>query len=748
MADDPRRFKNNFRAKFVLMRAIAVRVALLLPISLPICTAEPATVNAADVKVPLTIDYLALREAIKRQIYTAPDGHAELWSGGDNCQFLNATNPDFTRIGAVLKFETAANLALGVPIGANCLTPIKWKGFIEAESAPYISSDLQLKFHARDLNLLDSHHKKSFFVGKGFDLIKQHFIPRYESFAYDLNPAVRQLSALAEAASTPDVADRIHNAMATLRSESDVAPTESGVRITLVITVPDETGAVPTGTPAPLTPEEVATFQKLLDQWDAFLAFAIKQMGVAAGDEQFRKDVMQILLDSRFRLIAALSAGPASVGPDPVRTLFLVEWNRLHDAVKAAALRGTLGARGLELMSFISAGDALFALDQAAPALGMRISADDLRRLAHILAPSATGDPLAYDYNEDPELKKLFDVPEPPEMPGKPEETDAPIPLPGESPATTPTPSPSAGMTLAVSPSPSESPTTPAQSPLATPSTMPTVSPFTITPTVSPSLTPAPSPTATPASSSWLLWPLRFFSPADAYAGEPGIIGELENVAHVLRRAVVNAANAESYRSHMGRLLDLTAQRQLSIDQVDTRFQPVYKNLVLSAAWQESCWRQFVLVNGHVRWLESSTGDIGLMQVNKRVWRGFYNIDRLKWDVLYNAGAGVEILSRMMEYAVSSAGRDPKGDSLARSAYAGYNGGPAALHRWTRHEPAELRRIDNSFWGKYQAVQHGESIDIMSCAETWGHLPGHRGQGGALDETSCLCNAVQRRRRS
>ena len=711
------------------MRAIAVRTALFLLITLAILAGRPSTAGASEVKVPLTIDYLALREAIKRQIYTGPDGRAELWSGGDNCQFLKADDPSFSRIGTALKFETAANLALGVPLGANCLTPIKWKGFIEAESAPYITPNLQLKFHARDLNLLDPHHKKSLFVGKGFDLIKQHFIPRFEGFAYDLNPAVQQLSALAEAASTPDVADRIRAAMATLRSEAEVTPTDSGVRITLVITVPDDNGAVATGTPVPLTPEEVAAFQKLLDQWDAFLAFAIKQMGIAAGDEQFRKDIMQILLDSRFRLVAALSSGPAGVGSDPVRTLFLDEWNQLHDAVKAAALRGTLGARGLELMSFISAGDALFALDQAAPALGMRISADDLRRLAHILAPTATGDPLAYDYTEDPELKKLFDVPEPPEMPGKLEETDAPIPLPGESPtatiATTPTPTPSAGTTTTVNPSPTESATAPAQSTSSTPSMAPSVSPTATTPIASPSLTPEPSPTATPASTSWLSWPLQILSPSNAYADEPGILGELESVAHVLRRAVVNATNAERYRNDMGQLLDLSTKRQLSIDQVDARFQPVYKNLVLSAAWQESCWRQFILVDGHVRWLESSTGDIGLMQVNKRVWRGFYNIDRLKWDVLYNAGAGVEILSRMMEYAVRSGGRDPKGAALARSAYAGYNGGPAALHRWTRHEPAEQRAIDNAFWQKYQVVQHGESIDIMSCVETWGHTPGH-----------------------
>ena len=96
-----------------------------------------------------------------------------------------------------------------------------------------------------------------------------------------------------------------------------------------------------------------------------------------------------------------------------MRLLFLDEWRQLHDAVRAAARRGVLGAHALEFMSFISAGDALFALDQAAPALGMRISAADLRELAHLMAPQATGDPLHFNFNEDPDLKKLFDVSEP-----------------------------------------------------------------------------------------------------------------------------------------------------------------------------------------------------------------------------------------------------------------------------------------------------------------------------------------------
>lgn len=53
-----------------------------------------------------------------------------------------------------------------------------------------------------------------------------------------------------------------------------------------------------------------------------------------------------------------------------------------------------LGKRTLEFLSFNSAGDALFALDQAAPALGVRVSADDLRRLVHAMPPRFTADPI------------------------------------------------------------------------------------------------------------------------------------------------------------------------------------------------------------------------------------------------------------------------------------------------------------------------------------------------------------------
>jgi len=513
-------------------------------------------------------------------------------------------------------------------------------------------------------------------AGKVFDLVKQYLIPRIETFTYDLGPAIEQLSALAQAASTPAVAERIRNAVATIRADPVVVADEDGIRITLNITVPDLPEPSASPSPAEPTPEEIQAFQKELDNWDAFLVFAIKQLGFVVGDRQFRNELLQILLNSRYRLAEALGQPPSAAGHDPVRDLFLDTWQRLGAAVRSAARRGQLGSHALEFLSFVSAGDALFALDQAAPALGMRISADDLRRLAHVMAPNSTEDPLQFNFAEDPTLKALL----------------APSPAPLTSPPE-------------ASPAPSE------------------------TPAVSPSPSPAP-PALAPHASGWFQLPWSLIEPREACAAEPAaIVPQLKEVAARLRRVVVDENNAPGYRADVERLLELSTERQLAGSDLDSRFHPTFRQLVKTAAWQESCWRQFIRRGDHLTWLESSSGDIGLMQVNKYVWRGFYDLDKLKWDVLYNSGAGTEILMELTGQVlarpqVTASGID--GISLARSVYAAYNGGPYAYNRWRRpHESSQAEEIDAAFLDKYQAVRHGQQIDILSCAAQWGHAAGH-----------------------
>ncbi len=640
---------------------------LLAAITLAIVFGAAVDAQAGEVKIPLTIDYPSLTEALKRDLYTAPGGRAALWSGPDPCQFLHAEHPAFARAAARVKLDTAVSLALGVSIAGRCVSPVSWDGIVDAETAPYIAPPLEIRFRIEDVNLYDTEHQKTLLAGQGFDLIKQHLIARLQTFSYNLGPAVRQVGVLAEgAATTPEIAARIRTAMASVRAEPEVAVLDEGLRVTAVIAVPNFTAPAASATRTEPSAAELAAFEKLLDDWDAFVVFAIKQLGVSAGDKQFRNELMNTLIESRYRLVDALKRPGSAAEPDPVRALFLDTWKKLGNAVRRAAARGMLGARSLEFLSFISAGDALFALDQAAPALGMRISAQDLRQLAHIMAPRAGGDPLKFSFDEDQELKRLFGLPEPLRNPGAVE----------TGPPTAPPPNRGAR--------------------------------------------------AAPPTSSVLGRVFTMLELRDAGAEEPERTTQLAQTAGRLDRAVVDAENVARYREDMERLLDLAAEREFASQTVDARWHATYMLLVKSAAWQESCWRQFVRAEGRVRWLESSTGDIGLMQVNKRVWRGFYRLERLRWDVLYNAGAGSEILMWMMQYTIAKPKSDPVPieDHLARSAYAAYNGGPDAYNRWRISEPERNRQVDASFRAKYQALKEGQPVDILKCAAQWGTSPG------------------------
>jgi hypothetical protein len=71
----------------------------------------------------------------------------------------------------------------------------------------------------------------------------------------------------------------------------------------------------------------------------------------------------------------------------------------------------------------------------------------------------------------------------------------------------------------------------------------------------------------------------------------------------------------------------------------------LYRQIVFAAAWQESCWRQFIKKGKTVIPLASTSGDLGLMQVNRNTWRNLYDLKRLGGYIEYNGNAGGEILA-------------------------------------------------------------------------------------------------------
>jgi hypothetical protein len=247
---------------------------------------------------------------------------------------------------------------------------------------------------------------------------------------------------------------------------------------------------------------------------------------------------------------------------------------------------------------------------------------------------------------------------------------------------------------------------------------------------------PASSPPGTaepePGPSSWLDARAAWAASAPSTA--------IDAVLRRLDRWVPRPEELDEYRDGVGRLLTSAGERTADSNQVEARFRELFHHLVAATAWQESCWRQFVEGKGHVTYLLSSTGDVGLMQVNRRVWRGFFDVGKLEWDIGYNAGAGAEILAQLFtRYGIREANERP--ENAARATYAAYNGGPDAYRRYRAGRvPRKLRAIDVAFWEKYQAIAAGQGLDFVLCVEHWGTTPSRaRLSTGPLASTSKSC---------
>jgi len=106
------------------------------------------------------------------------------------------------------------------------------------------------------------------------------------------------------------------------------------------------------------------------------------------------------------------------------------------------------------------------------------------------------------------------------------------------------------------------------------------------------------------------------------------------------------------------------------------------------------------------------------MQINQIVWRGFYDVQRLRWDTAYNVRAGAQILMRYMkDYAIPYAQKSGDASHAPRAAYAVYNAGPRAVGRFAKNPPhPREQRVDAHLWKLYQGLSAGAQADLRNCS--------------------------------
>lgn len=587
--------------------------------------------------IPLTIPFDFLNAGMARKFNGLPEDSAKLHYK-DACRHLSLDHPQFGRQGKFVRFVSHGTGSAGFEMFGECINPVNWRGYIEILATPSVTPDWQLHLRVDHSNLYDEAWQKGLLMGPIWDAVQDFVFPALTDYRVDFTPPRDEALALLRTFVPPA---QMVQADAIFRSASAKAiqVDDHGVNVDLSLMLPD---SFKQQTPArampahPLSPEELKTVQQALEQWDAFLVFVVKDIGGGNVDPVFREQLFDLLLSSRYEVLPILAGEDSAVEGDPVRALFVETWNRFHDIVLSAEQRGIKLNNALRYAAFLRAGNVLLTIDRAAPGFSLEISADGLRRLARILRPELKEDPLLYHLEADPELRKLFGLPDR---------------LPEEEPLE-------------------------------------------------------------PVREDDLLGSLlRMID--NAHVGDGN---DLKALKQRLHRWVPEASEFDEYESVMEQLLLRTADRELRNSALTDRHKPVFRNLVRATALKESCWRHFVRARNKITYLRSSAGSIGLMQINPYVWRGFYNLNQLKWSPPYNAGAGAEILLHYwLRYAVE-AEKIRSSDNIARSTYSIYNAGPAAAGRYRQKSSSRReKKVDNHFWEIYRGFKANQQVDLHRC---------------------------------
>lgn len=355
---------------------------------------------AMPLEIPLRVPLETIRQALGTQLAASSAQPGVVYREG-RCRFLTLGAPKLEAQGGELHLAAPGTAALGVDLFGNCQSAARWKGTVQFRLRPELDAAGRLRVRILDSKLSEEGGTDA--LPLIWDLSKRHLHPRLERFRYDLGASRSALEQVVRGAAPAEHAAALETVLGGIQIlPPRVAP--DAVVVPVALNLPDAWQSAPAPVmlaAAPLTDTELEALDAALQPWDAFLAYSLKQIALDSEDAALRRRLFDLLLESRYRLSEILS-GEVRVAGDPVRELFLEAWSELR-AILANA-RYTL---------FVDAGDALAALDRAAPGLAMTVSADGLRQLARSLRPGTTGDPLAYDWTVDPQLKRLFGVEEP-----------------------------------------------------------------------------------------------------------------------------------------------------------------------------------------------------------------------------------------------------------------------------------------------------------------------------------------------
>ena len=338
---------------------------------------------AAQVTVPVPIDYGLIRNVLVNQLYTGQNTTAHLWRDGSGCSYLDLSDPQIDGKQGLLRMINNVHTRLGTAMNGQCLTLLEWSGKLETFQQPELdAAGTVLSFPVTKAVAYDN-SGRTLTINQLQDLIKRFAEPRLASVKIDLNESRNDIEKTLAQFVPANNKPQVQTLLDALKF-SAVTAGDTGLAVNISFEAPAQPENTTPKKPAPaFTEAEMKQWQAAWQEWDAFLTDAINQATADSQSEEVRETLLDILLEARSAFQAGLTEQNGSV-KDPVRTFFNTTWDRLAPALRTIS-KELPGTEGLRYLTFIAATDVLYQLETLGAPMGLDISSEGLRRLGRLL---------------------------------------------------------------------------------------------------------------------------------------------------------------------------------------------------------------------------------------------------------------------------------------------------------------------------------------------------------------------------
>ena len=612
--------------------------------------------ESQTVHLPVTLDYSFLQSSFVRQAFNMPGEKAVPLDLGEGCGGIELWKPEVgpDKDKSMLKLGSNIKVKAGLPIGKTCIKLSEWDGYIEVFQKIVVDQkSMKLGLQTMDFQTMTLDRTRTSIDSVLLDIIKTYLNPYLNKVVVDVDAPVKGLQSLLPLFFQTKDRASAYSWLSSLRV-GQVQIKQEGILLDLLMDV--EKPRLPEEKPvASPTETEIQNIVKAWEDWDAFSAYQIQALTGQPVTEDEKNNILETILDARYDFIQKLEE--EKLTQDLILRQFTGTWQNFGPIMRKY-LTKKLSNVPSNFMSFTTVSDALSALQNIGPAIGLNINRDALSKMAQLISVPGLSTDLQYSQTVDNKLRNFFSLGQ----------------IEGD-------PGPSIYVPEIELPDMSHSGY----------SGHDTCNLFCAN----------------------YRWPFFSFLFPPAFADSTSIDPEK------LRPWIFKKNEFDAYIERASQTLEKANAEIVKKKKLDQKYQTLYRNLLMATAWQETCWRQFVDNKGKVRPIESyNQSSVGLMQINVRVWRGIYQPEALRWNIDYNIRTGCEILELYLQrYALKKAQtRTMDMDTLARTVYAMYNGGPGQYQKFlVRKKDNKFLKVDQLFWQKYLWVKGGQLNKLSVC---------------------------------